>query len=59
MHDIHKKTAIGSETFLSEMTQMGFMFATVEELLYLHGYEIEPNMVYHSGYTPVMTEGLV
>lgn len=59
MHDIHKKTDIGSETFLSEMTQMGFMFATVEELLYLHGYEIEPNMVYHSGYTPVMTEGLV
>jgi len=59
MHDIHKKTAIGSETFLSEMTKMGFMFATVEELLYLHGYEIEPNMVYHSAYTPVMTEGLV
>lgn len=58
MHDIHKKTAIGSETFLSEMTKMGFMFATVEELLYLHGYEIEPNLVYHSAYTPVMTEGL-
>lgn len=59
MHDIHKKTAIGSGTFLSEMTKMGFMFATVEELLYLHGYTIEPNLVYHSAYTPVMTEGLV
>lgn len=59
MHDIHKKTSIGSETFLSEMTRMGFMFATVEELLYLHGYEIEPDKVYHSAYTPVMTEGLV
>lgn len=59
MHDIHKKTAIGSETFLKEMTEMGFMFATVEEVLYLHGYTIEPNMVYHSGYTPVMTDGLV
>jgi len=59
MHDIRDKTAIGSETFLSEMTKMGFMFATVEELLYLHGYEIEPNMVYHSAYDPVMTEGMV
>lgn len=59
MHDIHKKTAIGSETFLREMTKMGFMFATVEELLYLHGIAIEPNLVYHSAYTPVMTEGLV
>lgn len=58
MHDIHKKTAIGSETFLSEMTKRGFMFATVEELLYLHGYDIEPNLVYHSAYTPVMTVGL-
>ena len=59
MHDIRDKTVEGSETFLREMTKMGFMFATVEELLYLYGYEIEPNMVYHSGYTPVMTEGLV
>lgn len=59
MHDIHKKTAIGSETFLSEMTKLGFMFATVEELLYLHGYSIKPDLVYHDAYTPVMTEGLV
>ena len=59
MHDIREKTEIGSETFLREMTQMGFLFATVEELLYLHGYTIEPNMVYHSAYHPVMTEGLV
>ena len=59
MHDIREKTAVGSATFLNEMTRMGFMFATVEELLYLHGYEIEPNQVYHDAYTPVMTEGLV
>ena len=58
MHDIKQKTAIGTETFLREMTQMGFMFATVEELLYLRGYTIEPNLVYHSAYTPVMKEGL-
>lgn len=59
MHDIREKTVIGSETFLREMTEMGFLFATVEELLYLHGYTIEPNKVYHSAFTPVMTEGLV
>ena len=59
MHDIRDKTVEGSETFLNEMTKMGFMFATVEELLYLHGYEIEPNVVYHSAYTPVMAEGMV
>ena len=59
MHDIKKKTAIGTETFLREMTEMGFMFATVEELLYLHGMTIEPNMVYHDAYTPPMTKGLV
>lgn len=59
MHDIREKTEIGSETFLREMTKMGFMFATVEELLYMHGYTIEPNMVYHSAYDPVMTEGMV
>lgn len=59
MHDIRDKTVVGSETFLNEMTKMGFMFATVEELLYLRGYDIEPNLVYHSAYTPVMTEGLV
>lgn len=58
MHDIHKKTVTGSDTFLTEMTKMGFMFATVEELLYLHGYTIEPNLVYHSAYIPVMTKGL-
>ena len=59
MHDIKKKTAIGTGTFLREMTEMGFMFATVEELLYLHGMTIEPNMVYHDAYTPPMTKGLV
>ena len=59
MHDIRDKTAEGSATFLCEMTKMGFMFATVEELLYLYGYEIEPNKVYHSGTTPVLLEGLV
>jgi len=59
MHDIRDKTVEGSATFLKTMTEMGFMFATVEELLYLYGYTIEPNLVYHSGYTPVMTEGLV
>lgn len=59
MHDIRDKTEEGSATFLKTMTEMGFMFATVEELLYLHGYTIEPNLVYHSAFTPVMTEGLV
>jgi len=59
MHDVKKKTAIGTETFLHEMTEMGFMFATVEELLYLHGMTVEPNLVYHDAYTPAMTEGLV
>ncbi len=58
MHDIRTKTANGSAVFLREMTKMGFMFATVEELLYLHGYTIEPNKVYHSAYHPVMGEGL-
>ena len=50
MHDIKEKTAVGSETFLREMTQRGFMFATVEELLTLHGVEILPNKVYHSAF---------
>ncbi len=59
MHDIRDKTVEGSATLLKTMTEMGFMFATVEELLYLNSYTIEPNLVYHSGYTPVMTEGLV
>ena len=41
------------------MTKIGFRFVTVEELLLLYGFDNEPDVVYHSGYTPVMTEGLV
>lgn len=50
MHDIREKTADGSELFLKEMTRLGFMFATVDELMALHGVEIEPNKVYYSAF---------
>lgn len=53
MHDIKKKTADGTEDFLKELTQQGYLFATVEELYSMHGITIEPNRVYRSAYDEV------
>lgn len=53
MHDFRKKTAEGTGDFLKELTEQGFLFATVEELLYLHGITIEPNHAYWGAYEEV------
>lgn|GEM_PF-76517 len=55
MHDIYAKTAKGSDMFLAQMREAGFMFATVEEMLYLHGIVPQPNVVYHSAFTEPIT----
>ena len=46
LHDAYMKTAKGAEKFLAEFVSRGFLFATVEELLYLHGVTPQPNKVY-------------
>lgn len=56
MHDIYYKTAKGSEMFLSRLAADGFLFATVDELLYLHGIVPQPDTVYYDAYTPPITE---
>lgn len=53
MHDFRKKTADGTGDFLKELTQQGFLFATVEELLCLHGITIEPNHAYRGAYEEI------
>lgn len=56
MHDIYYKTAKGSEMFLSRLAADGFLFATVDELLYLHGIVPQPDTVYYDANTPPITE---
>lgn len=56
MHDMYYKTAKGSEMFLSRLAADGFLFASVDELLYLYGYTIEPNTVYYDAYSEPVTE---
>ncbi len=56
MHDIKQKTAKGSEMFFDQLTEKGFMFATVEELLYLHGIVPEPDTAYRDALTPPTKE---
>ena len=56
MHDLYHKTAKGSEMFLSRLAADGFLFASVDELLYLYGYKIEPNTVYYDAYSEPVTE---
>ena len=56
MHDIKQKTAKGSEMFFSQLAEKGFLFATVEELLYLHGITPEANTIYRDALTPPSTE---
>ena len=47
MHDVYGKTARGAEQFLREFVERGFMFATVDELLYLRSSVVpQPNIVY-------------
>ncbi len=56
MHDIHRKTARGTGMFLEELAAKGFLFATVDELLYLHGITPQPDTVYYSAFMEPVTE---
>ena len=56
MHDIYYKTAKGSEMFLSRLAADGFLFATVDEMLYLYGIVPQPDTVYYDAFTPPVTE---
>lgn len=56
MHDIHRKTARGTGMFLEELAAKGFLFATVDELLYLHGITAQPDTVYYSAFMEPVTE---
>lgn len=53
LHDIKQKTVKGTAIFLESLTQEGFLFATVDEVLYLHGIKPQPNHAYYSVFTPV------
>ncbi len=52
MHDIYAKTAEGTALFLQELTDQGYMFATVDELMYLHGVTPQPDTVYADAFGP-------
>lgn len=56
MHDIYYKTAKGSEMFLSRLAADGFLFATVDELLYLYGMVPQADTIYYDAFTPPVTE---
>ncbi len=49
MHDTKEKTALAVPYFLENLQERGFMFATVEELLYLNGVTPQPNVGYYDG----------
>ncbi len=49
MHDIREKTAQAVPLFLEALIERGFMFATVDELLYLNGVTPQPNVAYYDG----------
>ncbi len=52
LHDIYEKTAKGSEMFLSRLAEAGYLFATVDEMLYLHGITPQPDTIYYDAFTP-------
>lgn len=47
LHDVFGKTAESTELFMEKLHEKGFMFATVEELMYLHGIVPEPDTIYY------------
>lgn len=47
MHDTKENTAAAVPLFLAELQERGFMFATVDELLYLNGVTPQPNVAYY------------
>jgi len=49
MHDIKEKTADAIPLILSALQERGYMFATVDELLYLNGITPQPNVGYYDG----------
>ncbi len=56
MHDLYRKTAKGTEMFLCELAENGYLFASVDELLYLYGIVPQPNTVYRDAVSPPETE---
>ncbi|MBN1777132.1 MAG: polysaccharide deacetylase family protein [Clostridiales bacterium] len=50
VHDIRKKTADAVPMILEALTERGFMFATVDEMLYLNGVVPKPNVSYYDGF---------
>lgn len=54
LHDIKEKTVKGTAIFLESLTQEGFLFATVDEVMYLHGIKLQPDHVYTSVFSPVV-----
>ena len=56
MHDIYYKTAKGSEMFLNRLAADGFLFATVDELLYLFDIVPQPDTIYHDAFAEPITE---
>ncbi|HPJ02150.1 MAG TPA: polysaccharide deacetylase family protein [Candidatus Limiplasma sp.] len=49
-HDIKTKTASALPDILKALTERGFMFATVDEMLYLNGVTPKPNVSYYDGF---------
>ncbi|MFH1879637.1 MAG: polysaccharide deacetylase family protein [Bacillota bacterium] len=49
MHDTKEKTADAVPLILEALKERGFMFATVDELLYLNGVTPQPNVAYYDG----------
>ena len=56
LHDIKEKTVKGTALFLEALTQEGFLFATVDEVLYLHGIVPQPNQAYYSVFSNAATQ---
>lgn len=46
MHDIFPKTVRGTEVCFTFLKKEGYLYATVDELMYLHGITPEPDTVY-------------
>lgn len=57
MHDLHMKTAKGADSYLGGLIERGFLFATVEELMYLHEVKPEPDKVYVDTFGEYVEEG--
>ncbi|MBP3645051.1 MAG: polysaccharide deacetylase family protein [Clostridia bacterium] len=56
LHDIKEKTVKGTALFLEALTQEGFLFATVDEVLYLHGIVPQPNQAYYSVFSDAASQ---